>query len=347
MNTAESMMFSISPLCPLAADVLCDGKSIYFYLYDLNYDNECLGVRTTCWVKNLIEAPKAFPQTITCQPVMPAQYIASDMDMTAWNEDDIDIIWSKEGHIAFLYYQDMLYSVLPSWADGKNFPGYSHYMIENNTYAWGLNDAYDVLIKRMNKGKTFWSQEFNAVWQAYHTPYVAELIKQYGDIKNVYDLHKDTFPSRLLAVFEDVDNVYAFTIGCGIFCMPNADTFYQDYEHHDRCELAITLPKTLYQEEERIKIFHLISDVCEIPWRQISFLTHGHSLEMKVGVFDYSILVDDDACHNHLALSIKQDHVHLLWIEPVDTQTYTAFQDKEKRHLVMSDIIEKRRMKNA
>lgn len=58
----ESLAFSQSPLCPLAADVLSDGESIYFYMYDLDYEQQRLIVRSACWVKNLKAAPDAFDQ---------------------------------------------------------------------------------------------------------------------------------------------------------------------------------------------------------------------------------------------------------------------------------------------
>ena len=39
-----SLKFSESPLCPIAADVISDGESIYFYMYDLDsYRDELRG----------------------------------------------------------------------------------------------------------------------------------------------------------------------------------------------------------------------------------------------------------------------------------------------------------------
>ena len=39
-----SLKFSESPLCPIAADVISDGESIYFYMYDLiHYRDELRG----------------------------------------------------------------------------------------------------------------------------------------------------------------------------------------------------------------------------------------------------------------------------------------------------------------
>lgn len=53
----ESLAFSQSPLCPIAADVISDGESIYFYMYDLDYEQQRLIARSACWVKNLKAAP--------------------------------------------------------------------------------------------------------------------------------------------------------------------------------------------------------------------------------------------------------------------------------------------------
>lgn len=41
-----SLKFSESPLCPIAADVISDGESIYFYMYDLDFENERLIARS-------------------------------------------------------------------------------------------------------------------------------------------------------------------------------------------------------------------------------------------------------------------------------------------------------------
>ena len=39
-----SLKFSESPLCPIAADVISDGESIYFYMYDIDeYKGELRG----------------------------------------------------------------------------------------------------------------------------------------------------------------------------------------------------------------------------------------------------------------------------------------------------------------
>ena len=44
----ETSLEPESPLCPIAADVISDGESIYFYMYDLDFENERLIARSAC-----------------------------------------------------------------------------------------------------------------------------------------------------------------------------------------------------------------------------------------------------------------------------------------------------------
>lgn len=81
----ESLAFSQSPLCPIAADVISDGESIYFYMYDLDYEQQRLIARSACWVKNLKAAPDAFDQDAIAkdhQPMLPKQFCGSNRYFT-------------------------------------------------------------------------------------------------------------------------------------------------------------------------------------------------------------------------------------------------------------------------
>ena len=89
-----SLKFSESPLCPIAADVISDGESIYFYMYDLDFENERLIARSACWVKNLVEAPLTFQKDKIeedHQPVLPSMFVDEDMDIKPWNEAELEI----------------------------------------------------------------------------------------------------------------------------------------------------------------------------------------------------------------------------------------------------------------
>lgn len=337
----ESLKFLESPLCPLAADVISDGESIYFYLYDMDYEKERLIARSACWVKNLVKAPKSFDKVKiedNRQPVLPELFLSDDANREPMNPDDLEIFWSKEGHIAFLEYKGELVSVIPSWADGHNFPGYSRYVKENNMVAWKLEDAMDAMKPRAEEGKAFWSQEFNIVWKEYNTPYFQQLNELFGKATNCYDLHKDRFPSRLLLTFQKENRIYAFTIGTGMFSMPNTDRYFDEYESMARTEFAISFDADAFPQEEQMNLFSSIAGVCDIPWKSMDCIAKGHTLDMRFGDCDRCIIVDDDDMRNPLSLQLKHKGVHLSWIVPLTPEEENGYKDQEQRDGIYQDI---------
>lgn len=337
----ESLMFSQSPLCPIAADVISDGESIYFYLYDLDFESERLIAKTACWVKNLVEAPKAFEKDKIAdnkQPLLPEMFCAAEMDLTPWSAEDLEIVWSKEGHIAGLFYQGNVVSILPSWADGNTFPGYARYASENNMVAWKMCDAIDVMLPRLLEGRGFWNQEFNLVWKEYNTTYFAELTAMFGEAKNCFDLHKDTFPSRLLLTFEKEDMTYAFTIGMGMFSMPNADRYFDNYESYAQTEFAISYKSGSLSLEEEMDVYAGIAGLCNVPWHTMDCIASGHTVDMKFQNYEHCMIIDDDMFTHPLALTIKEQDVHINWIKPMSNQEFEDAHDKDKKEALITQL---------
>lgn len=336
----ESLKFSKSPLCPIAADIVSDGESIYFYMYDLDFENERLLARSACWIKNLVEAPASFDKEKIeqdHQPVLPSVFVDEDMDIAPWSEEDLEIVWSKEGHIAAALYKGTVICVIPSWADGHNFPGYSWYVKENNMVAWRLKDA-SPMVERIEEGKAFWKQDFRNVWEEYNTPYVSQLSNLFGQVKKCYDLHEGNFPSHLLATFEKDAMRYAFTIGVGMFPMPNADRYYAEYEDYARCEFALCYPSDAFTEQEELELFGAIAGLCLMPWHTMDCVGHGHTLDIPVKGNENCILIDDEKGENPLTLPIKEQGVHLYWIRSIDAQQMEDLKDEEKKTQLLKQL---------
>lgn len=336
-----SLKFSESPLCPIAADVISDGESIYFYMYDLDFENERLVARSACWVKNLVAAPKSFDKIRIeddRQPVLPQMFVDETMDIAPWNEEDIEIEWSKEGHIASLFYKHEVVSVIPSWADGHNFTGYARYAKENSMVAWKLTDA-STLLSRIEEGRKFWNQEFNRLWESYNTSYISQLYTLYVTSAAVYDLHKDMFPSRLLLTFEKDDMIFAFTVGVGMFSMPNTDRYFNEYEAKAKTEFAIRFKKGTLSETEIMDVYASIAGVCNVPWHTMNCIAHGHILDMKFQDADNCMIIDDDTLEQPLSLDIKKEGVHISWIVPISTTDYNELQDEKKKDICTDKII--------
>lgn len=335
-----SLKFSESPLCPIAVDVISDQESIYFYMYDLDFENERLVARSACWVKNLVKAPKSFDKVRIeedRQPVLPVLFVDDAMDQEPFKEEDLEIVWSKEGHIAGLYHKGELVCVIPSWADGHSFPGYARYTKENNMVAWKLADA-TAIIPRLEEGRVFWNQEFNLVWKEYNSPYFSQLSELFGPATNCYDLHKDTFPSRLLVTFEKDEMMYAFTVGMGMFSMPNADRYFDEYEARAKTEFAICFRKDELAKDEEMDVYASIAGLCNVPWHTMDCIASGHTLDMKFKEAKNCVIIDDDEMEKPLSLDIKKQGVHISWIVPLNEQDYEEIKDTEKKKGIIKKL---------
>ncbi len=344
-DNKTSLAFSQSPLCPLAVDVISDEESIYFYMYDLDYMRREMIPKSACWLKNLKKVTETFESVDSSeekQIALPDSLIHQS-DYTNWDEKDIEIVWSKEGHIASVYYKDELYALIPNWADGIQFNGYTKNVKENTMVGWRLEDVIDLFESRMQDGKAFWNQEFNEVWESYHTPYVEDLCQRFGYIKNCYDLHKDRFPSRLLLTFKKDGYIYAFTVGMGMFYMPNSDRYYDDYESYARCEFAFVFKEEEYSLEEQLDIYSSVANLCEYPWLHMDCLADLHTLDIKFKDCSHCIIIDDDYFEDTYASSLKNLGVHLSWLLPLKDEEFELL--KKDRESTIKEIVKSGRIR--
>ena len=234
--------------------------------------------------------------------------------------------------MAAAYYGDEVVCAIPDWANPETFCGYSRYVKEDCAVGFCMDDVEAELGRDFKAARTFWKQEFNGLWQVYHTQYVQALRASFGELKAIYDLHQEQFPSRLLAIFEKADVCYAFTIGMGMFAMPHVGAFYEEKDHYNRTELAIALNKTTFDEEARLQIYNEIAQLCDYPWSNFTCFLDSHTVDLALASNTHCIFVDDDRYPHALALPFKQDHVHLQWLVGIDESEYNLYhlqEDKE------------------
>lgn len=343
MESEKSLLFSQSPLCPIAADVISDTQSIYFYLYDLDFEEERLIAHTTCWVKNLKEAPLEFDyKAIEAgkQPMLPIAF-CDQLDIDEWAGEDLEIVWNASGDIAGLYYLEELVCILP-YDLQKDHCGFASYVKENSMVAWKLEMGQQ-FISQLEEGKAFWKQELNLVWKKYHQSYFQDLSERYGKAKQCFDLHKDQFPTRLLMTFEEGTIETAFTFGCGMFPMPKAYRCYEDWKKNNRCEFVCSYDTTSFSEEDRLALYADLAGVCELPWHSVCCVAHGHTLDIAIKGYTHAILIDDEKMPKEIPLHNKQTGVHLLWITPITTAEFEAFQKLEHREELLNQLIKDKR----
>ena len=92
------------------------------------------------------------------------------------------------------------------------------------------------------------------------------------------------FYRRQMQLLKDVykRQSYGFTIGAGMFSMPNADRYYAEYEDYARCEYAVQYPSSSLSREDEMELFSSIAGLCSLPWHAIDCVGHGHTLDRCV-----------------------------------------------------------------
>ena len=334
------LLFLESSLCPIAAEVVQHEDTVYFYLYDLDFVEERLMTRCACWVKNLKEAPEAFDLAAMeagNPPLMPKAYIREEMDTSPLLAEDLEIIWSKEGHIAGLYHKNELLCVLPSWADPSQMPGYSKYCKENCLLAWTLEED-NAMLSRLEEGREFWAQDFGENWRKYVNTFLDDLYTKYGKPIQSFQLNKDCFPSYFLLVYEHEHICYAFTVGMGMYAMPNTDQYFDEYEAREHCELAFAWEKDALQEEEKDMVFSQMAGLANVPWQTIDYIGHGHTINFELGNDPYAIFVRNATLEGHTSYVVEAADIAVNWIVPISQEAFDDMQ-KEQSNKKMMDII--------
>lgn len=333
----ESLLFSTSPLCPLAAEVVESDTCIYFYLYDMNFEEERLITRSACWVKNRIPAPEQFDFDVMEDgkaPVVPAQYCKDPDDIAPLHAQDLSIVWSKEGHICALYDKEDILAIIPSWAVPGEMSGYSRNAKAEHMSGWGLEES-NALIPRMEEGRRFWDQDFHELWMGYSTKWLSELEQRYGAPVQCLRLsEEEAFPTIFLMIYEQDGIQYAFTAGLGQFAMPNADQYFESYEEKARSEYAFAWKSGVLSETQQHEVFSQLSAIAHLPWQAIDYIGHGHTLDFHVMSYEYAICVRNA----WTPYQIETEGVNITWLIPITQDEFATMQEKKSNQTLIQTL---------
>lgn len=347
----ESLVFSTSPLCPLAAEAVESEDCIYFYLYDMNFEEEKLMTRSACWVKNRKKAPEQF-DIVQMEdgkaPALPAQYCKDPEDIAPLNKEQLSIIWSKEGHICALYDQDEILAIIPSWAVPGQMSGYSRNSKANHMSGWVL-ESDNALIARIEEGRQFWEQNFEDTWMAYSTRWLTQLQQRYGEPVSCLRLSREEeLLTIFLMIYEKAGIRYAFSVGAALFSMPNTDQYFEDYEAKAKGEFAFAWKQGALSEAEEQELYRQFSAIVHLPWQAVDYIGHGHTLDFYLPISPYVLCVRDDSELENLVV----DDINVNWLIPITEQEFHQMQEvqsnqelikklkRDHRHIYMEEIID-------
>lgn len=328
MDKETIILESWSPVCNIQAFVEETDKNCYLYLWFFpGTDNAYV---KSCWICNTDKAPKELDvdgMQNGFAPSMPEEYILHDVNGIHLDHDSLDLIWFEEGDGAALMQGEELICVIPGWSGYKGFMGYSAYAKGMMPFAWELTEALALLSERVAKSKDYW-KSFDLdgeYWNVAQKQHIDTLNAFFGNYQKYYAIDNGGFPPKALITGEKDKICYCVTAGISLLAMPTVELYYYDNPNDfRRIELGYATIKKY--EGSMQSMLSYISGITNIPWDEVTFLGHGHTIPFQ-GIKGYSavwllnaaLLEDIDTPEYQ---DIQGDKVNLLWLVPLKDSEY-------------------------
>lgn len=322
----ETILQSDSPVCQAQAFVEKSDSSYYFYIW-LNYisNNPTMKV---CWICNRKKAPQKLNVNSMGNgraPMMPAQYVAHNPSGMELDESQLEIVWFEEGESAALLYCGELICVIPGWSGYKDFHGYSRFASGTGPYAWELKGALKTLTERVQKSRSFWKYFDGNFWPQVQHEHLEALESFFGKHEKYYAIDGEKFPPKAYVCGSRNDISYGITAGVSMIPMPKIEQVFGDNSHSfRRIELGIA---AVQQHSQLCQYMGgVISSLSAMPWKEITFLAHGHTVPFN-NIKGFSALLFVNPKYipgmEHPSYSgFMGEDINLLWIVPITQEEY-------------------------
>lgn len=326
MSEPEVIFEDWSPVCNINAFVEKSDTSYYFYLW-INPQSDDAVVKS-CWICNVGEAPEELDVENMEQgfaPAMPKQYVLHDVHGMELNPDELSVVWFEEGNAAALLYGDEIISVIPPWSGYNGFEGYARYAKGTTPLAWGLSEAAEVIGKRVEQSRIFWESFESDFWGDVQAQHMEALEKFYGQHEKYYAIDGGEFPPKALIRGSRGGVIYGITAGVSLIPMPNVEQNYgDDFREYRRMELGFAV--TAKHEELTNPMFSFMSGLSAFPWREETFLAHGHTVPVQfIKGYEAVLFVNPRMIPGLEAPDYKDcmgEKINLLWLVPITGEEY-------------------------
>ena len=312
---------SWSPSCQIQAFVEESDTCCYFYLW-FHAGMEDAYMKS-CWICNVGKSPDEIDVDAMgdgMAPAMPGKYVKHNAEGIRLNREKLSIVWFEEGDAAALLEGDTLICVIPEWSGYQDFNGYSRYALGEAPYAWDLAPAEEALGARVSRGREFWNYFEGNYWGDVQQMHMEVLEDFFGKYDQYFAIDGGKFPPKAL-ISGSRDGVhYGITAGVSLLPMPQVEQYFQE-ETQDfrRIELGFAAAET--QKDICMKMYSYLSSISCIPWQEISFLGHGHTIPCEaIDGFSVVWLLDSRLLPQIAAPvypDFMGDKINLLWAVPI------------------------------
>ena len=336
----EVILESQSPVCEIQAFVEKSDTCYYLYLW-INFMSEEPQMRT-CWICNRVKAPDTLDVAAMENgraPAMPAEYVAHAPVGMELNEAKLSIVWLEEGDAAALLYEEEIICVVPGWSGYNGFCGYSKYAKGMGPYAWELTQALPVLSARVQQSQQFWDYFDTDYWPAVQDMHCKTLEAFFGKYERYFAIDGGEFPPKALLMGSAQNVAYAITAGVSMIPMPKAEQYYgEENKYFRRIELGFA---TSMQHKKLCEhMGSTISALAAMPWREITFLGHGHTIPFSnIKGFAAILFVNPKLIAGMEVPSYEQfmeEDINLLWMIPITQEEYDFVMQRDVEALLAS-----------
>ncbi|MBP3459419.1 MAG: suppressor of fused domain protein [Lachnospiraceae bacterium] len=320
------LLESWSPSCEIQAFVEESDTCCYFYLW-FHPGRENAHVKS-CWICNVGKSPDKLDTDAMkngMAPPMPKEYVKHDAGGIRLNQEKLNVIWFEEGDAAALLEGDKLLCVIPGWSGEYDFSGYSRYAVGMAPYAWELAQAENVLLERVHKSREFWNYLEGEFWGQVQQMHMETLENFFGKHEQYFAIDGRKFPPKALISGSKDGVCYGITAGVSLLPMPQVEQYFQD-ETSDFRRIELGFAATEEKRDICMNMYSYISSISNIPWREISFLGHGHTVPCQVidgfsavWLLDSRLLSQIDA---PVYPDFMKDKINLLWLVPLKEEEY-------------------------
>lgn len=321
---------SHSPNCPLNVIVEEDEYTTYMYL-NKTKNGKFDSIICAGWIRNHGQGIDEKNMSEHHPPMLSAEYCNHPQGKKRLNPENLECIWFEDGNGVALLEKDDILCVIPSWV-GNNFPPYAKDCIKENPLAVPLGED-NTLTQTILKAKEYWNSWNEDFWDTFRDNTLALLERYLGKHTNYYAIDGERWPPKCLVRFDRDGITYLITLGTSLIPQPTVELYSETPENLRRIELGLAIKTNDLKKNEK-SILQFISATTNIPWENISWLGHGHTIECK-SIFDeedtfpFCLLVKNDSQEDLPLInfpSFRDDVVNLLWLTPITSSEFDMVQ---------------------
>lgn len=261
----EVLLWAEYPGGQFQAAVQSDGQSIYFVIQG---DDQRLGPPRWTWVRNLVDAPVNFSKRSedSFRPaLLPSSYCAHPSGAPALDLEKTQIVWMEQGCGAALVEDKEVIALIPPLLQ-QNLPGYAKDCLHQSQISLPLEgeDEYKWQVSSCIEYWNTWadSQKVEKVYQDLS----ASVSNVFGTVEGHFGSGSEGgWPHVLVQKFSWKDKIVLATAGVSVRKQPSVENQLQNYEDHQRMELAMLLDADVSEELLQLSMNRLLT-TARYPW---------------------------------------------------------------------------------